>query len=75
VTQFGTYTGAERKALKAHGLETHRPSQLADAFVLGMRHAATVAAEMDCAHRCGVGMEVAAAIRNGVPSGVKEGGK
>jgi hypothetical protein len=41
MTQFRTFTDAERAALKLHGLDTHRPSQLSDAFVLGMRYATT----------------------------------
>ena len=39
MTQFKTFTDAERAALRLHGLDTHQPSQLSDAFVLGMRHA------------------------------------
>ena len=35
-----TFTDAERKALIAHGFDTHQPSQLSDAFVLGLRYAA-----------------------------------
>lgn len=34
-----TFTDAERAALKLHGLLREGPSQLADAFVLGMRYA------------------------------------
>ena len=35
-----TFTEAERAALRAHGLnDVHQPSQLSDAFVLGMRYA------------------------------------
>jgi hypothetical protein len=45
VTQFRTFTDAERAALKLHGLDIHRPSQLADAFVLGMRYANEQAAQ------------------------------
>lgn len=40
MTQFRTFTDAERAALKLHGLGTHGPSQLSDAFVLGLRFAA-----------------------------------
>lgn len=39
MTIFRSFTDAERAALKLHGLDTHRPSQLSDAFVLGMRYA------------------------------------
>lgn len=39
MTQFRTVTDAERAALRLHGLDTRRPSQLSDAFVLGMRYA------------------------------------
>jgi hypothetical protein len=63
MTIFKTFTGTERAALHKHGLDIRRPSQLSDAFVLGMRHAASIAAELDCAHRCGVGAEIAAKLR------------
>lgn len=39
MTIFRTFTDAEREALKLHGLSTEGPSQLSDAFVLGMRYA------------------------------------
>lgn len=39
MTQFRTFTDAERAALKLHGLDTHRPSQLSDTFVAGLRYA------------------------------------
>lgn len=65
MTQFKTFSDFERAALKAHGLDTKRPSQLSDAFVLGMRYAATVAEGLDCAHGCGVGSEVAHKMRGG----------
>lgn len=39
MTQFKTFTDAERAGLKLHGLNTDGPSQLSDAFVLGMRYA------------------------------------
>ena len=34
-----TFTDTERAALRLHGLNPDGPSQLSDAFVLGMRHA------------------------------------
>ncbi len=40
MTQFKTFTELERGALRLHGLGTKQPSQLSDAFVLGMRYAA-----------------------------------
>lgn len=40
MTIFRTFTDTERAALKLHGLDTKGPSQLSDAFVLGMRHVA-----------------------------------
>ncbi len=40
MTIFRTFTDAEREALTLHGLDTDGPSQLSDAFVLGLRHAA-----------------------------------
>lgn len=66
MTQFKTFTGTERAALHLHGLDIRRPSQLSDAFVLGMRYAAGIAEQMDCAHRCGVGGELAAKLRGNV---------
>jgi len=42
MTKFRTFTDAERAALTLHGLDTRQPSQLSDAFVIGMRHAAAV---------------------------------
>lgn len=47
MTQFRTFTDAERDALTKHGLATHRPDQLADAFVLGMRYVAQSNAPTD----------------------------
>lgn len=40
MTIFRTFTDTERAALKLHGLDSERPSQLSDAFVLGMRYKA-----------------------------------
>lgn len=39
MSQFKTFTELERGALRLHGLDTKQPSQLSDAFVLGMRYA------------------------------------
>lgn len=39
-------------------------------YARGLADAASIAAEMDCAHRCRVGGEVAAAIRNGGVKGL-----
>lgn len=43
MTQFKTFTDAEREGLTLHGLNTTGPSQLSDNFVLGMRYAARAA--------------------------------
>lgn len=39
MTIFKTFTDAEKRALRLHGLDINQPSQLSDAFVHGMRHA------------------------------------
>lgn len=40
MTIFRSFTKKELTALKQHGLDTDGPSQLSDAFVLGMRQGA-----------------------------------
>jgi hypothetical protein len=40
VSLHRTFTETERAALRLHGLNPEGPSQLSDAFVLGMRHIA-----------------------------------
>jgi hypothetical protein len=47
MTIFTTFTDAERQALRLHGLGADRPSQLSDAFVLGMRYQRVTPATVD----------------------------